>query len=393
MIETGDRPLVLLVDDEPAVLEGLELQLGRRYEVHLARSGAAGLAMIKDETPYAVVLSDMRMPGMDGAQFLAQVRARAPDTVRLLLTGHADTPSAIAAINDGAVFRFLTKPCAPPVLHAAFEAALAQYRLVTSERELLEKTLRGAVLALAEVLGIVDPKGHGEALRVQRLAQEIAAEIGLTPVWPLEIAALLSSIGRVSLPPETLHRCQSGEALRPEDEAMVAQVPKVTDRLLAPIPRMEPVRAILLLRHGLPLPEDWRDRFDNAAVDQVRRAGQVLRVAAEFDGLTARGMRAEEALSLLRGRPANADSAIIDALVALRARDAGKVEVRQLPLALLRPGMIVAADIYTTSGRLVIGRGFQISEGFVSRLANFPRGRIREPVAVILPQVTKHVAA
>lgn len=393
MNQTGDRPRLLLVDDEPAVLEGLELQLGRRYEVQMAGSGAAGLAMLDDEAPFAVVLSDMRMPGMDGAQFLAQVRARAPDTVRMLLTGHADTPSAIAAINDGAVFRFLTKPCAPPVLHDAVEAAVAQYRLVCAEHELLEKTLRGAVLALTEVLGLTDPKGHGEALRVQRLSTEIAREIDLKPVWPLEIAALLSSIGRVSLPPETLHRYEGGETLRTEEEAMVAQVPKVTDRLLAPIPRLEPVRAILLLASALPLPEAWDALFDNTTIDRLRRCGEVLRLAGDFDRLTERGMPVDEAMSLMRGRPGRDSSVILDALTKLRAGDARKVQVRQLPAALLRPGMIVAADVYTTSGRLVMSRGFQITESFIARLANFQRGHLREPIAVIVRSAASSKAA
>ena len=107
----AQRPRVLCVDDEPQVLEGLALNLRRHYEVHVAGSGAEGLQRLEQDGPFAVVLSDMRMPGMTGAVFLAHVRQRAPDSVRLLLTGHAELDAAIAAINTGHIFRFLAKPC------------------------------------------------------------------------------------------------------------------------------------------------------------------------------------------------------------------------------------------------------------------------------------------
>src|SRR6478752_5272887 len=112
-MENTSRPRVLCVDDEPNVLEGLALHLHRRYEVTRATSGAAGLEALAKDPAIAVVVSDMRMPGMDGAQFLSRVRATKTDVVRLLLTGHADMTSAIAAVNDGQIFRFLTKPCPP----------------------------------------------------------------------------------------------------------------------------------------------------------------------------------------------------------------------------------------------------------------------------------------
>src|SRR3954469_21692151 len=117
------RPKVLCVDDEKAVLDGLALNLRRRYEVLLAQSGADGLKMLEQSGPIAVVMSDMRMPGMDGAAFLARGRQGQPATVRLVFPGQGDMGSALAAINGGQVFRFLTKPCPPPTILAAIDAA------------------------------------------------------------------------------------------------------------------------------------------------------------------------------------------------------------------------------------------------------------------------------
>lgn len=121
-------PRVLCVDDEPKVLDGLVRALRGTFDVHTAVGGALGLAAIEREGPFAVVMSDMRMPGMDGATFLRFCRERAPDAVRVLLTGQADLPSAVAAVNEGQIFRFLTKPCDRGTLVAALGEAVDRYR-------------------------------------------------------------------------------------------------------------------------------------------------------------------------------------------------------------------------------------------------------------------------
>jgi signal transduction histidine kinase len=133
------RPKLLFVDDEPSVLEGLALHTRKKFQVFTATSGAEALRYIKEKGPFAIVVSDMRMPEMDGAAFLRQARLNAPDTIRMLLTGYADIESAMTAVNEGYIFRFLTKPCNPVTLHAALDAALEQRRLVSADRLLLEE--------------------------------------------------------------------------------------------------------------------------------------------------------------------------------------------------------------------------------------------------------------
>ena len=124
----AERPRILCVDDEPAVLDGLRRRLRDRFEVRVATSGAAGLAALADDGPFAVVVSDMRMPAMDGAVFLQHVRERAADTVRILLTGYGDVESLAAAVNQGNIFRLLTKPCPPDVLRATLDAGVRLHR-------------------------------------------------------------------------------------------------------------------------------------------------------------------------------------------------------------------------------------------------------------------------
>jgi ActR/RegA family two-component response regulator len=130
---------ILFVDDEPSVLDGYRRMLHREFEVDTANSGDDGLTLIRGTGPYAVVVSDMRMPGMNGAKFLAQVRQLAPDTVRILLTGYSDMDAAIDAVNEGNIFRYLTKPCQKEVLVKAINLSLDQYRTVTAEKMLVKK--------------------------------------------------------------------------------------------------------------------------------------------------------------------------------------------------------------------------------------------------------------
>ena len=133
------RYKILCVDDETQVLEGLSLQLGRRYEVLTALSGAEALQILQREERISVLISDMRMPRMDGATFLARARTIAPNAGRILLTGQTDLRSAIAAVNEAQVLKFLSKPCPPPELHAAVETAIERFDQLATEKALSDE--------------------------------------------------------------------------------------------------------------------------------------------------------------------------------------------------------------------------------------------------------------
>jgi len=128
------RPRILCVDDEPRVLEGLQRVLYKDYDVFTALGSEAALACLDPGEPFAVVMSDMQMPGMSGAALLVEMRRRAPDTVRLLLSGQGHVGPTEQAANEGHIFRFLTKPCPPETLLRALADAVSQYRLLTAEK-------------------------------------------------------------------------------------------------------------------------------------------------------------------------------------------------------------------------------------------------------------------
>src|SRR3569833_7072 len=123
---------ILFVDDDANLLASCERNYRRHYQLETANGGELGLEKIATRGPFAVVVSDMQMPKMNGIQFLAAVKERAPETVRIMLTGNADVEVATGVVNQGNIFRFLTKPVPPDVLAKALDDALAQHRLVVA---------------------------------------------------------------------------------------------------------------------------------------------------------------------------------------------------------------------------------------------------------------------
>lgn len=136
---------ILCVDDEPQIVKGLARQLGRHYRVLTATSGADALRILERNDALALVISDMRMARMDGAQFLARARRLAPEATRLLLTGHADAEAAARAVNEGGIHRLLMKPCKPDVLKAAVDQGVEQYRAARLTRDALLRQLEATL--------------------------------------------------------------------------------------------------------------------------------------------------------------------------------------------------------------------------------------------------------
>jgi DNA-binding NtrC family response regulator len=132
-----ERASLLLVDDEPALLEGLKGALRKEpFDIVTATSAAQGLEVLA-ERPVDVVVSDERMPGMCGSEFLAVVRRRYPDTIRIVLTGQASLEAAIRAINEGEIYRFLLKPCQAADLAMTIRGALQLRKLARESARLL----------------------------------------------------------------------------------------------------------------------------------------------------------------------------------------------------------------------------------------------------------------
>ena len=374
------KPRILCVDDEPNVLEGLSLNLRRRFEVFTAGSGADGLALLAREADVQVIISDMRMPNMDGATFLTRAREQFPDAVRVLLTGQADLQSAISAVNNGQIFRFLTKPCAPPDMLVQVSAAVEQHRLITSERVLLRQTLHGSIKALIDVLALTHPASFGRAMRIKEKVGKLVAATGMVESWQVEVAAMLSQLGCAALPPEVAEKVYFGRRLTPEEEAMVARVPHVTEQLLGNIPRMEAVRHMLASLHR-PLGRDVA--ASDAERELVATGAKLLRIVMDYDVLEQQGAAPAVAFASMRARNGRYDPALLEKFAEVRGDGGPHPDVRELSLRDLVPGMVVAQDVVMSTGALLVARGYQLTDGVLERLRNFRAGSVREPIRVI----------
>lgn len=382
-MEARARARIICVDDEPQVLSGLSLHLRRRYEVETATSGAAALELLSRQPQAAVVISDMRMPGMNGAELLAKANAQYPATTRILLTGHAEIDAAIAAVNNGHVFRFLMKPCPPPELLAAVNAAAELHRVTTAERMLLEQTLHGSIKMLTEVMAIANPVAFGRAQRIKHHVSALCDKLGLRERWQVEVAAMLSQLATFALPPETLEKVYYGAELSAEEQAMLERSPDVTEQLLSNIPRIEGVRAILAA-HQKPykVPENAAEQSAEQAL--LGRLTQILRVAVDFDALEAQGLSSANALTALKGRAEEYDPEVLAALLSQYAQRKDGDQIRDVSIAALRTGMVFAADVKMATGTLFVGRGYEVTPSFLERIRNFRAGSVREPLKVLI---------
>ena len=383
MPERGPLESILCVDDEPNILDGIKLNLRRHFEVLTATSGSEGLRLLEANPSVVVIISDMRMPEMDGATFLSRAKQVAPNATRLLLTGQADLESTIQAVNEGQIFRFLAKPCPPATLLAAVETAAEQaHRLVTSERVLLEQTLRGwlhprcwpAFLALTNLAW-----PSGRAMRVKTLVSELAAKVDLPDRWQVEVAAVLSQLGFISLPPATVEKLYVGNPLSADEQKMVARLPIITEQILAHIPRLETVRAMLAQQAKPPAGKDL-SKID-AKDRPMLQGAEMLRLAIELDELESRGRSTSEAVATIQGRANRYDPTTLSAFLTLNGLRERQRRLRSVPLNALAIGMVLLEDVRLTNGSLLVARGYEVTGGFLERAKNF-RAMIVEPLKV-----------
>ncbi len=367
---SSPKPVILCVDDEPNVLSGLRRTLHREFEVVTAEGGHKGLEALASRDDFAVVVSDMRMPQMSGAEFLARACERWPEVTRILLTGQSDMDSAIMAVNEGQIFRFLTKPADPETLSKALGAAVDQHRLVIAERELTQGTVRGVVNVLVDVLSMVSPRAHASTGRVVDDVTTLAGILELPDAWEFEVAAMLSSLGRVALPDDVLERVAAGRGLTPEEREQVERVPQVSGDLIDRIPRLGRVADMVRLQ-AEPLRKEWLEDPS----DRLGIGAGLLRLAYTLEERRAQGMDPAEAEASILAEKGQHHPWAVDALqkvmTASSAAHGGAAPPRRVELSALTTGMVLEEDIVDGSGTLLVSKGYVVTSALVERLARF----------------------
>ncbi len=373
---TTELPRILCVDDEPRVLESVALHLRREYQVFTAASGPLALQALEQMENITTVVSDMRMPGMSGAELLKQVMQRHPEVTRILLTGEPGRDAAVSAVNEGQIFRFLTKPCAPDHLRAAIEAGVMQHRMMMAEKVLLQQTLIGCIKAMIDVLAITNTAAFGRSQRVTRLAMQLSGKLGNKGFWQLEAAAMLSQLGYISLPVELVEKLYYGDKLTPEEKILADGAPQVAKKLLGHIPRLEPVLQILDATRN--------DNSPGTEGSMVKMGAQILKLVLDYDALLALGHDAGVAMQTLRQHQGQYEVSLLEQLAAIAGTGGGAQEIRELPLKLVTPGMVMLEELRTHTGTLLVPKGFEVTPTFLERMSNFGSGMLNEKVRVLV---------
>lgn len=377
---------ILFVDDDANILSGYKRSLHKQFPIDTALGGEQGLQMIGSQGPYAVVVADMNMPGMNGIQLLTRVKAQAPDTVRFMLTGNADQATAVQAVNQGSVFQFLTKPCPPEMLGNALEQGLQQYRLVTAEKELIEKTLNGSIKALTDVLSMADPQSFGVGQKLRESVKDFSRSLKVEKTWEIEMGAMLSQLGLVTIPPEVLRKLRSGQSLSGAERDMFQRVPEVGANLIANIPRLENVARIVQYQEknydGTGFP------FDDVSGDEIPVGARLLKVLSGLMHREQKGVPRFKALEEMRREKGVYDSKVLDAAcacfdVGLPDRSTEEVQTQAVALQELRLGDVLAARVETRGGLVIAGAGTKVSQMVMDKMRNFAVSNgIKEPIYI-----------
>jgi response regulator RpfG family c-di-GMP phosphodiesterase len=378
------KPRILMVDDEKNILEAYVRNLHEQFDITKALSGAEALAAL-ETTSFPVIVSDYKMPEMDGVELLEQVRERSPDTVQIMLTGQADMQAIVDLINRGKIFRFLTKPCSSETLASNICDALRQYELITAERELLGKTLGGSIKVLTDLLALAKPQVFNQSVRIRNLSRKIYRALNIRDSWKIEIAALLSQIGCVTMPDSVLKTAYQGLTLSEDEALMFNNHPIIAADMIANIPRMEAVAEIIRYQEkrydgkGVPA--------DNLSGEGIPLGARILKVANDYARFLNQGMEDFHAIYEMKKRPGVYDPKIMDALESVMKNEGEKNKAyvtKHLLIKQLQEGMYLAEDVVTASGVVIGNKNQPVTRALIVTLTNHATNQqIKQPIQII----------
>ena len=367
------RARILIVDDNDDFLQGLGALLAGRFEVDAASSGAEGLQLLRGGRPYAVVVSDMHMPGMNGIDFLAQCEIHRPLTTRVLLTGDAARRVTTSATEVSHCFRILPKSTQPAELLTVVELACHHYESTVTEHELLETTLRPGINLLLELFSATAPASFDMSLRLQRTVRQFAEAMNLPMSWELEMAAGLARIGMATLPPSIAAKFSKREKLTAAEQKLVDKVPETSAQMIEAIPRLGRVAEIVRYQ--------WK-HFDGGGLpandrkgDSIPVGARILKIFTDRAWLELDGISSLEVRQKLEGRRGLYDPVLLAASFQhfpdRIARDPFfPSQFLLLPLESLEPKQTVVEDIVTTTGLRLAAANSRLTTATIERIRN-----------------------
>lgn len=436
------RHTILLVDDEENILNSIYRLLRRekKYEVLMAKSGAEGLEILKQRDhvgaglapahegqpqglplqPISLILSDQRMPVMEGVEFLARAKEMSPDTTRIMLTGYADMNAVTSAVNKGEIFRYITKPWEDEALLSVIWQGVEQYRLITERKELLELTSRqneelkdlnqnlekkveertkevqelykelkssfyDTIRVFVNLVENYDSYLGGHIKRVSVFAEKFAKYLGLSDkeVEEIEIAALLHDIGLVGIPKIIL--AKETADLSEHEMALMKQHPAFAQSAISPIKNLHHAGVLIRSHH---------ERYDGSGYpdglkgEEIPYGARIIGICDTFDEIANqrsqdKGSEGAAIYFIKNNRSAVIkgdkgfifDPQMVDSFIKfMRPEKQAELEgesEKELPLPRLREGMVVTRGVFTESGKLLVSRGSVLTGALIQRLISF----------------------
>lgn len=415
----ADAPVVLLVDDEPSVLSALKRVFRpKHYRTLCAESGEAALDLLA-AGEVDLIVSDMRMPRMSGAELLTRVGERQPDTMRILLTGYSEIDSAVRAINEAGIYRYLTKPWDDHDLLLTVEQALEQQRLRRETARLdaltrkqndalrafnagLEAQVQARVEEIRQTMLFLEDAQRdlthnfaamaqvcanmielrcgapgGESQRVGEAARDLALALGMSGWQALELffAGLLHGIGKLSLPDELLHRPL--DRLTPDESRLYYRHPLRAQMVLTPVQQLGRVAHVI---HHQYERFDGRGTPDGLAANAIPLGSRILAVARDFDALCSGSMftrpyTVQQAMAVLVSQSGlRYDARVVDRFVALSKEAAAvdrRASVSRINASQLAEGMRLADDLRNGRGILLMTKGSVVSSHQAAQVRRF----------------------
>lgn len=365
-----DRPRVLLVDDDQKLANAAARVLHKHVDLDTVSDAASALAALKECADYSVLVCDHNMPVMSGADLLAKAAQDFPHTTRIMFTGDTDRAVATLAVNSAQVFRLLTKPCPPEDLRQAIADGHKHHKLVTAERELLERTLSGSVKVLVDVLALSHPRAFAASQRTRDWARTMVRHLKWSGGWEIGLAAMLWPLGDVALPEDLIRRRDAGEVLSAADEDTLSSGPDTAHALIANIPRLSGVAEIIRrCRQGY---DGSGPPGDGLAGTDLPKGARLLRVLIDLaanappndpDGIG-------DGRTVLMASPHLYDPEIVAALGCLdtSGRAVKQRSEQSVSPAFLLNGDIIARDVTTKEGRLLLAAGSELTGAMIQKL-------------------------
>lgn len=377
---------VLFVDDDTRLLETMERNFCFDLDLATADSGIAALEKLKAGEEYSVVVSDMRMPRMNGVEFIQQARKLAFDTVYIMLTGNQDVVTAMQAVNDGQVFRFLNKPCKTSEIRRAIDAAQKQYQLVAGEKELLQKTFVGSVSVLTDVLDSLDPNLTHQSQRVDSIMKSCEDALGVAGGWEYRLAARLGLLGLALLPNQQREAFRRVDPSGPEGKRLLEQVLSTSARLIERIPRLGGVVQIL----QQPAPVDGSVSHDWLDGPCLELGVTLLRVAIHWTAMIDRGGKPVLAMKELENAYPELSTTIRSRLLETYTTVSESRPVK-IGVEDFVEGMVLYEDLVSRDGTVLARNGQRLTHAVIEKLRLFSSGdEGLGPVAVVESSCPEH---